>query len=58
MPRNFKSTQALVLPDPKFGSLLATKIIRGMTRRWRETDDIDLPTPYGPSVTNKQLVDS
>jgi cytochrome d ubiquinol oxidase subunit I len=29
--------------------LLATKIIRGMARRWRESDDIDLPTPYGPS---------
>ena len=28
---------------------LATKIIRGMARRWRESDDIDLPTPYGPS---------
>jgi len=27
MPRNFKSTQALVLPDPKFGSMLASKII-------------------------------
>lgn len=28
---------------------LATKIIRGMARRWRESDDVDLPTPYGPS---------
>ena len=27
MPRNFKSTQALLLPDPKFGSMLASKII-------------------------------
>ncbi len=27
MPRNFKSTQALALPDPKFGSMLASKII-------------------------------
>ncbi len=28
---------------------LATRVIRGMTRRWRESDDIDIPTPYGPS---------
>ena len=27
MPRNFKSTANLQLPDPKFGSMLATKII-------------------------------
>lgn len=28
---------------------VATKVIRGMARRWRESDDLDLPTPYGPS---------
>lgn len=28
---------------------MATRVIRGMTRRWRDGDDIDLPTPYGPS---------
>ena len=27
MPRNFKSTAALTKPDPKFGSMLASKII-------------------------------
>jgi small subunit ribosomal protein S7 len=27
MPRNYKSTAALLKPDPKFGSMLATKII-------------------------------
>jgi small subunit ribosomal protein S7 len=27
MPRNYKSTAALLRPDPKFGSMLATKII-------------------------------
>ena len=27
MPRNFKSTSVFTKPDPKFGSLLATKII-------------------------------
>lgn len=30
-------------------ALVATKVIRGMARRWRESDDLDLPTPYGPS---------
>ena len=39
-------------------ALLATKIIRGMTRRWRESGDIDLPTPYGPSEQDKHLVDA
>ena len=27
MPRNFKSTADLILPDPKFGSMLAAKLI-------------------------------
>ena len=27
MPRNFKSTAVLILPDPKFGSMLASKIV-------------------------------
>jgi small subunit ribosomal protein S7 len=27
MPRNYKSTEALLSPDPKFGSMLATKVI-------------------------------
>ena len=27
MPRNYKSTAALLKPDPKFGSMLATKIV-------------------------------
>jgi len=27
MPRNYKSTAALLKPDPRFGSMLATKII-------------------------------
>ncbi len=28
---------------------LAARVIRGMARRWRESDDVDIPTPYGPS---------
>ena len=31
-------------------AVIATKIIRGMARRWRESDDVDLPTPYGPNA--------
>lgn len=35
---------------------LATRVIRGMTRRWRDSDEIDLPTPYGPSVEELHAV--
>ena len=35
---------------------LATRVIRGMTRRWRESDTIDLPTPYGPPEPSVDLV--
>jgi cytochrome d ubiquinol oxidase subunit I len=28
---------------------LATRVISGMARRWRESDEVDIPTPYGPS---------
>jgi len=48
------SLAAIIVVYTSMG-VLATKIIRGMTRRWRETDDVDLPTPYGPSVANLQL---
>jgi cytochrome bd ubiquinol oxidase subunit I len=30
-------------------AVVATKVIRGMARRWRESDGADLLTPYGPS---------
>ena len=36
---------------------LATRVIRGMTRRWRESDEIDLPTPYGPPATGEPAHD-
>jgi cytochrome d ubiquinol oxidase subunit I len=29
-------------------SVAAGKVLRSMARRWRESDDVDLPTPYGP----------
>jgi cytochrome d ubiquinol oxidase subunit I len=34
---------------------VATRVIRGMARRWRETDELDLPTPYGPSELHREL---
>jgi cytochrome d ubiquinol oxidase subunit I len=30
-------------------TVMAARVLRGMARRWRESDDVDLPTPYGPS---------
>ena len=37
MPRNFKSTSVLQLPDPKFGSMLATKIINKVMQDGKKT---------------------
>ena len=37
-------------------AFVATKVIRGMARRWRESDDLDLPTPYGPSELEREPV--
>jgi small subunit ribosomal protein S7 len=37
MPRNFKSTAPLQKPDPKFGSLLATKIINQIMKNGKKT---------------------
>ncbi|BAN01727.1 cytochrome ubiquinol oxidase subunit I [Ilumatobacter coccineus] len=42
------SLVAMIVVYASMGAL-ATRVIRGMTRRWRESDDVDLPTPYGPS---------
>ena len=41
------SLAAVVIVYTSMG-FLAARIIRGMARCWRESDDIDLPTPYGP----------
>jgi cytochrome d ubiquinol oxidase subunit I len=38
-------------------AIAATKVIRGMARRWRESEDVDLPTPYGPSALVERHVD-
>ena len=37
MPRNFKSTAILQKPDPKFGSMLATKIINKLMQGGKKT---------------------
>ncbi|MEM7309513.1 MAG: 30S ribosomal protein S7 [Planctomycetota bacterium] len=37
MPRNFKSTAPLVKPDPKFGSMLASKIINRLMQDGKKT---------------------
>jgi small subunit ribosomal protein S7 len=37
MPRNYKSTAALLKPDPKFGSMLATKIINKIMREGKKS---------------------
>ncbi len=37
MPRNFKSTAPLQKPDPKFGSMLATKIINKLMIQGKKT---------------------
>jgi small subunit ribosomal protein S7 len=37
MPRNFKSTANLQKPDPKFGSMLATKIINKLMQGGKKT---------------------
>ncbi len=37
MPRNFKSTAVLQQPDPRFGSMLATKIINQIMKNGKKT---------------------
>ena len=37
MPRNYKSTAVFTKPDPKFGSLLATKIINKLMQGGKKT---------------------
>jgi len=37
MPRNYKSTAVLVRPDPKFGSILATKIINKIMQEGKKS---------------------
>jgi cytochrome bd ubiquinol oxidase subunit I len=41
------SLAAIVVIYTAMGVAAAT-VLRSMARRWRESDDVDLPTPYGP----------
>ena len=60
MPRNFKSTGPLQKPDPKFGSMLATKIINKIMRGGKKTvaqgifyDALDLATKKLPDAEDQ-----
>ncbi len=57
MPRNFKSTAVLQKPDPKFGSLLATKIINKVMLDGKKTTAQDIF--YGAlDLASKKLPDA
>ena len=33
-------------------AVIAARVLRGMARRWRESDDVDISTPYGPAASH------
>jgi small subunit ribosomal protein S7 len=60
MPRNFKSTSQLQQPDPKFGSMLATKIINKIMHGGKKTtaqkifyDALDLASKKLPEAEDQ-----
>jgi small subunit ribosomal protein S7 len=60
MPRNYKSTAVLLKPDPKFGSMLATKIINKIMWDGKRTtaqgifyEALDLAQKKLPDVTDQ-----
>jgi len=60
MPRNYHSTAVLLLPDPKFGSPLATKIIDKLMRDGKKTtaqrifyEALDMAAKKLPDVENQ-----
>ena len=60
MPRNFKATSHLQLPDPKFGSMLATKIINKIMLDGKKTiaqksfyDALDLASQKLPDAEDQ-----
>jgi small subunit ribosomal protein S7 len=60
MPRNFKSTAVLQRPDPKFGSMLATKIVNKLMYDGKKTtaqkifyDALDLAHKKLPDVEDQ-----
>ncbi len=63
MPRNFKSTAPLIKPDPKFGSMLATKIINKIMWNGKKTvaqaifyDALDLAEKKLPDVEGQEEI--
>ena len=63
MPRNFKSTAHLQLPDPKFGSMLATKIINKLMLDGKKTtaqkifyDALDLAAKKLPDAESQEEI--
>jgi len=63
MPRNYTSTAPLLLPDPKFKSLLATKIIDKIMLSGKKTiaqnifyDALDLASKKLPDVTDQSEI--
>jgi small subunit ribosomal protein S7 len=62
MPRNYKSTAALLKPDPKFGSMLATKIINKIMLDGKKStaqsvfyDALDLASKKLPEVEQVEI---
>ncbi|QDU68843.1 30S ribosomal protein S7 [Engelhardtia mirabilis] len=60
MPRNFKSTAVLQEPDPKFGSMLATKVINKLMQDGKKTtaqaifyDALDLASKKLPDAEDQ-----
>ena len=60
MPRNFKSTAPLIKPDPKFGSMLASKIINKLMQDGKKTtaqrifyDALDLASKKLPDAEDQ-----
>jgi small subunit ribosomal protein S7 len=63
MPRNYTSTTPLLLPDPKFKSLLATKLVDKIMRDGKKTiaqkilyDALDLASKKLPEVQNQEEI--
>ena len=63
MPRNFKSTAALQRPDPKFGDMLATKIINKLMQDGKKTtaqrifyDALDMAQKKLPDAEDQQEI--
>lgn len=63
MPRNFKSTADLILPDPKFGSMLASKLINKLMQDGKKNtaqrifyEAIDLAHKKLPEVEEQEEI--